>query len=324
MRRGLARCPQSRASPAPATLLLTRSQPVARRASIPTIRGTGLAFLAETVLAVSMLATSASVQTPNHLACRDFRTFFECTVGCGDMIDGCPCLWDNPDDPNGFPKDVDEPCPPGEICCRNAPCSNWDDESDCEVGSITSSTGGDPSCTWDFDLRAGEECEAGNLGGESRVSLGFAGGKLACATGCTFDKSGCYNPRLDARGSRVNIDNDHREHRRQHETERAFRTRASWGLLSRRCGIAFKVSQRRDRPQDRRIATEEVEVVRRGGLHGLVDLAELLPRAVALDAHRAADALVAGRHRGVGGQEMERGSPKHRSRYFRSWFVHPR
>jgi len=256
---------------------------------MPTIRGTILAFLAETVLAVSMLATAASAQVPQLAACREFRTFQECTLGCGSVIDACPCLWDNVDDPNGFPFDVDEPCRPGEICCHNAPCSNWDDESDCEVGSVTSTTGGDPSCTWDVDLRAcecraplqavdpfvagdlapydcfcpfgrpdatatecaaleaasicgdvnnsgkvtagdalqvlkvavgqdvtlgcrscgdatistGEECEADDLGGESCVSLGFAGGKLACATGCTFDKSGCYNPRFDATGPTI-------------------------------------------------------------------------------------------------------------------------
>ena len=38
----------------------------------------------------------------------------------------------------------------------------------------------------------GEDCDGGDLGGETCVSLGFGGGTLACAGNCTFDTSGCF------------------------------------------------------------------------------------------------------------------------------------
>ena len=39
----------------------------------------------------------------------------------------------------------------------------------------------------------GEQCDAGNLGGQTCASRGYFGGTLACTAGCTFDTSGCNN-----------------------------------------------------------------------------------------------------------------------------------
>jgi hypothetical protein len=40
-------------------------------------------------------------------------------------------------------------------------------------------------------IDAGEQCDAGNLGGATCQSLGFDGGQLSCRTDCTLDSSGC-------------------------------------------------------------------------------------------------------------------------------------
>lgn len=87
-------------------------------------------------------------QVPQLQACGTYRTFQECTLGCGgSLISTCPCYWDNIDDANGFPRDVDEPCRPGEVCCHNPPCNVWDDEVDCEQGSLRLD-GGESNCLW--------------------------------------------------------------------------------------------------------------------------------------------------------------------------------
>jgi hypothetical protein len=41
-----------------------------------------------------------------------------------------------------------------------------------------------------------EECDVGTLNGKTCVTEGFAGGTLACGTGCGFDTSGCYADRF--------------------------------------------------------------------------------------------------------------------------------
>jgi hypothetical protein len=40
-------------------------------------------------------------------------------------------------------------------------------------------------------IDAGEDCEPTDLGGATCTTLGFASGTLACASGCSFDTSGC-------------------------------------------------------------------------------------------------------------------------------------
>src|SRR5690606_10668811 len=42
-----------------------------------------------------------------------------------------------------------------------------------------------------IDPGMGEQCETGNLNGESCQSLGYNSGTLSCTTACTFDVSQC-------------------------------------------------------------------------------------------------------------------------------------
>jgi hypothetical protein len=126
---------------------------------MPTIRGIIPAFSIGTVLAVSMLAASASASISLPLACSDYTDYGSCNpTGCSNNTFGnCQCLWDNPDNSNGFPADTNSPCPAGKICCHNLPCSQWFDLENCLEGSRRRSDGvlsGDPNCAWDSDLRA--------------------------------------------------------------------------------------------------------------------------------------------------------------------------
>ena len=49
-------------------------------------------------------------------------------------------------------------------------------------------------------IDAGEQCDQGNLNGQTCRLLGFAGGTLACGGGCTFDTSGCWTAACAASG----------------------------------------------------------------------------------------------------------------------------
>lgn len=89
--------------------------------------------------------------------CANYRTFVDCTLNCDQNVLGdCPCLWDNPNDPTGFPNDMNEPCADGKICCYNPPCSTWTNSDDCTFGS-----GGYVNPTNDPDLPPNSEanCE---------------------------------------------------------------------------------------------------------------------------------------------------------------------
>lgn len=48
----------------------------------------------------------------------------------------------------------------------------------------------------DGKVGAGEQCDVGNFNGKTCATEGFAGGTLACGTGCRFDTSGCYATRF--------------------------------------------------------------------------------------------------------------------------------
>lgn len=52
-------------------------------------------------------------------------------------------------------------------------------------------------------IAAGEDCEVGDLDGRTCITEGFAGGDLACATGCVFDTSDCHEARFDASGPTI-------------------------------------------------------------------------------------------------------------------------
>ncbi len=71
-----------------------------------------------------------------QVPCNTIRTFTQCTLGCNQNVLGaCPCVWDNPNDASPFPSDMNEPCPVGQICCFNPPCSTWTTSDDCFFGS---------------------------------------------------------------------------------------------------------------------------------------------------------------------------------------------
>jgi hypothetical protein len=59
-----------------------------------------------------------------------------------------------------------------------------------------------PACG-DGTLDVSEQCEVGTLAGQTCATLGFAGGELSCAAGCTFDTSKCYATRFDASGETI-------------------------------------------------------------------------------------------------------------------------
>lgn len=48
-----------------------------------------------------------------------------------------------------------------------------------------------------------EECEGDDLAGDTCVSRGYAGGRLGCSSGCSFDESGCYKSRFEDLGETV-------------------------------------------------------------------------------------------------------------------------
>ena len=40
-------------------------------------------------------------------------------------------------------------------------------------------------------VETGEQCDGGNLGGQTCVTLGYSSGTLSCTSACAFDTSGC-------------------------------------------------------------------------------------------------------------------------------------
>jgi hypothetical protein len=71
------------------------------------------------------------------------------------------------------------------------------------VGSLTESCA---QACGNGVLDPGEDCDVGNLAGESCATKGFAAGTLFCAPGCTFDTSHCQSSRFDATGLTI-VDN---------------------------------------------------------------------------------------------------------------------
>jgi len=49
----------------------------------------------------------------------------------------------------------------------------------------------------------GEQCDVGNLDGETCASRGYFNGTLACAPGCSFDESGCNATRFEDNGNTI-------------------------------------------------------------------------------------------------------------------------
>jgi len=57
-------------------------------------------------------------------------------------------------------------------------------------------------------VEGSEDCDFGDLAGDSCVTLGFAGGMLACGSGCAFDTSSCYAARFVDNGDGTITDNE--------------------------------------------------------------------------------------------------------------------
>jgi len=62
---------------------------------------------------------------------------------------------------------------------------------DCECGGGGGGGGGGGPVCGNGVVETGEQCDGGNLNGQTCVGLGFTGGTLACSGSCTFDTSGC-------------------------------------------------------------------------------------------------------------------------------------
>ena len=56
-------------------------------------------------------------------------------------------------------------------------------------------------------VETGEACDVGTLNGKTCQTEGFAGGTLACGTGCTFDTSACFGTRFEDNGDGTITDN---------------------------------------------------------------------------------------------------------------------
>jgi hypothetical protein len=57
-------------------------------------------------------------------------------------------------------------------------------------------SGACPASCGDGVVGVDEDCDVGTLNGKTCVTQGFAGGTLACASGCLFDTSGCWSSRF--------------------------------------------------------------------------------------------------------------------------------
>ncbi|MEM7158981.1 MAG: M23 family metallopeptidase [Myxococcota bacterium] len=83
-----------------------------------------------------------------------------------------------------------------QACQPTATCNAWGIPNGCMYGCA----GGEciqPSCG-DGMVTAGEQCDGGNLGGNSCWSLGYDGGNLGCTGSCQFDYSGCCQDECNA------------------------------------------------------------------------------------------------------------------------------
>jgi len=70
--------------------------------------------------------------------------------------------------------------------------SNESSSSDSDA-STSGSTGEAGETCGDGVANAGEDCDAGDLAGQTCVGMGFGGGELACAPDCSFDIAGCHD-----------------------------------------------------------------------------------------------------------------------------------
>ncbi len=87
-------------------------------------------------------STNQQGQATNPAPCRTIQGDSLCTNLCanGSLYATCPCFWDDPTHPSGFPQDneatgTDQPhCTAETPCCWNRPCHTFVDEGDCTLG----------------------------------------------------------------------------------------------------------------------------------------------------------------------------------------------
>ncbi|MEZ4451295.1 MAG: hypothetical protein R3B09_17580 [Nannocystaceae bacterium] len=112
------------------------------------------------------------------LACNPDCTFFtDACFGCGDGV-----------------KDMAEACDGEDLGGRTCASEGFGGgslicDADCK-GVDTSGCSALPTCG-DGSLNGSEQCDGGQLGGQTCVGLGFDDGALACTPSCTYDTSGC-------------------------------------------------------------------------------------------------------------------------------------
>lgn len=103
-----------------------------------------------------------------------------------------------------FPKLEDNAGP--MVCPTEDDLVDLRDRSDLYTAQVaTLLSGGTLPATecGDGTIDLGEDCEAGNLDGQTCASQGFDSGALACGPGCNFDTSGCHSTRFEDNGSTV-------------------------------------------------------------------------------------------------------------------------
>lgn len=88
-----------------------------------------------------------------------------------------------------FDCDYDKVC--NTVCGSNAGCNLKKPGEACTGGICDSDCACVSSCNNNNTISSPEQCDGTDLGGNTCLSQGFAGGTLACNTDCTFDTSGC-------------------------------------------------------------------------------------------------------------------------------------
>jgi len=76
-------------------------------------------------------------------------------------------------------------CPQDCSVCGDGQCTGNENNSNCCTDCGTCADCGDGN------IDSGEQCDSGNLGGQTCQGLGFDSGTLGCKSNCTFDTSSC-------------------------------------------------------------------------------------------------------------------------------------
>lgn len=139
-----------------------RPRPIAVLLALPVVLASLVSFRGEPVYAglppsPEVCTGGVAADAQNTAPCRTFNTYGSCTPGCGtgSLVLNCPCFWDDPTNPNGFPSDMGfgsgngTNCTPETPCCWNKPCWTFVDEGACAIGG--GSAGGEideDGCHW--------------------------------------------------------------------------------------------------------------------------------------------------------------------------------